>query len=584
MPASDKLKQLSEDIQGMMQDMYQNPGATSFSDCFDSMKQGEADGAVNEAIDNCKQLMLMCYQMCCNIQNDSTIEDPIGACQNCVGECYDLCCQVCDDCVSNMGEQESPAEDQAEPGEEPGESDGGTSMGDMMQNMSKEQSFIQKIKSLLSKARTMKTEGGIKFPASDFLYVPDPQTPSTWKLRVAEGRPGNITAAQLGRAAAALGPKGYMGNKVQMPASAKASAKRKLLGLYHKINAEPPAYIGKEISEPSMVFWQKEDGTYRWFATYSNNYRDEDRPSEIIAAQSHENFVKEVDSGQLPYPQLWHWHVPGTQWGQADWLAFDKETGMAMAAGYILPGHEKEAEAVAQREDLGVSHGMPPESIRRDPNEQSVIIRHITREISDLPLSAAANKLTSFSVFNEEKAMGIPDVKKEYLKQLGYTDDQIQQIEEGNVAKAQKAAELNLESKEESVVETPAVETPVVEAPVAETPAVEYMTKESFDSQMAALVKSVSDSNALVAQALQAITTRLDTVEEKSKEITNPIPSASIAALISQNLTATKAKEAQVRANSELAKSGPVETPAESAGAIQTGNPILDSIFAGIVK
>jgi hypothetical protein len=77
-----------------------------------------------------------------------------------------------------------------------------------------------------------KTENGQQFPASAYLVVPDPEQPSTWKLRVQE-TPGSVTPAQLGRAAAALGP-GFRGNKVALSADERASALRKLRGLYRQ--------------------------------------------------------------------------------------------------------------------------------------------------------------------------------------------------------------------------------------------------------------------------------------------------------------------------------------------------------------
>jgi hypothetical protein len=106
-----------------------------------------------------------------------------------------------------------------------------------------------------------------------------------------------------------------------------------------------------------MFVWKEATGIYRTLITYSNCYRDVDNPPEIISSDSHKNFVKMVDNKEAEYPELWHWHVKGTKYGQIDWLAYDEENGFAMACGYILPGHEKEAEALTQMDDLRVSHG-----------------------------------------------------------------------------------------------------------------------------------------------------------------------------------------------------------------------------------
>src|SRR5262245_34527498 len=88
-----------------------------------------------------------------------------------------------------------------------------------------------------------KTDGGAQFTAKAYLIVPDPEQPSTWKVRVEE-TPGKVTVAQLGRAAAAL-TKGFRGNKVQASAEEIAAAKRKLRGLYRKMDAEPPEALAE---------------------------------------------------------------------------------------------------------------------------------------------------------------------------------------------------------------------------------------------------------------------------------------------------------------------------------------------------
>jgi len=69
--------------------------------------------------------------------------------------------------------------------------------------------------------RAMKTEGGTAFPAGDFAYVPDANTPSTWKLRLTSTPGGKPDPRIVGAAVAALGP-GFRGNKVQIPSAAKA--------------------------------------------------------------------------------------------------------------------------------------------------------------------------------------------------------------------------------------------------------------------------------------------------------------------------------------------------------------------------
>ena len=83
-----------------------------------------------------------------------------------------------------------------------------------------------------------KTEDGQSYPASAFAYVPDPDKPSTWKLRLWEDPEKKVTRAQLGRAAAALSPGGFRGNRVQIPSNALAGVKAKIRAAYKKLGVE----------------------------------------------------------------------------------------------------------------------------------------------------------------------------------------------------------------------------------------------------------------------------------------------------------------------------------------------------------
>ena len=71
----------------------------------------------------------------------------------------------------------------------------------------------------MKKDAPMKMEGGEQYPAAAFAYVPDPNTPSTWKLRLWDSPTTKETVAQVSRAATALTSAGFRGNKVQIPAA-----------------------------------------------------------------------------------------------------------------------------------------------------------------------------------------------------------------------------------------------------------------------------------------------------------------------------------------------------------------------------
>lgn len=251
---------------------------------------------------------------------------------------------------------------------------------------------------IILKQQPAKTEGGVRYPAADFAFVPDREKPTTWKLRLSDGRPGNKTIRQLGRAAAALSPGGFRGRRAQLPANAVASVKRRIRSEYSKLDVSHEDMPPSVKEKGNFLIWKEKDGRYRWFAIFSNNYRDDDSPPEILAAGAHEDFVKAVDAGEWPYPELWHWHVPGSRWGVSDWLGF--EGNFAMASGMVDKDCGAEAEAVAAMEDLGVSHGMPRKEIERSDEDPTVITRYRSIEISVLPSSAAANSLTGFSVLD----------------------------------------------------------------------------------------------------------------------------------------------------------------------------------------
>lgn len=96
----------------------------------------------------------------------------------------------------------------------------------------------------LSKAT--KREDGEDFPPEAFAYVPDPESPSTWKLRLWDSLSDRETRAQVGRAVAALSPGGFRGNRVQIPADDLAGVKRRVAQAWRKVNeddAELPAVL-----------------------------------------------------------------------------------------------------------------------------------------------------------------------------------------------------------------------------------------------------------------------------------------------------------------------------------------------------
>lgn len=77
-----------------------------------------------------------------------------------------------------------------------------------------------------------KREDGEDFPAEAFAYAPDKESPSTWKLRLWDSLAEQETAAQIGRAVAALSPAGFRGNPVEIPENDLPEVKRRVLAAW----------------------------------------------------------------------------------------------------------------------------------------------------------------------------------------------------------------------------------------------------------------------------------------------------------------------------------------------------------------
>ena len=83
--------------------------------------------------------------------------------------------------------------------------------------------------------KQVKTEDGSEYPAEAYAYVPDRERPSTWKLRLWENPEDKVTRVQLGRAVAALGPGGFRGNRVQIPAADLPKVKRTIAAAWRSV-------------------------------------------------------------------------------------------------------------------------------------------------------------------------------------------------------------------------------------------------------------------------------------------------------------------------------------------------------------
>ena len=337
----------------------------------------------------------------------------------------------------------------------------------------------------------------------------------------------------------------------------------------------------------SMMLWKQADGTYRWITRYSNKFRDRDTPPEIISEKSHRRFIKMVDKGLAPYPELWLWHVPNWKIGQADWLAYDDE-GFALSSGTIDKGKEPVAEWLMEREDFLVSHGMPNESIVREAEDPTVIIEHETREISLLPGDVAANTMTGF-VINKESDMTIPTEKRDALvDQWKLADGLLDSLEATNAKDAEQAAEEGVESKEKEP-ETKVVVEAEVEVEEAEDETKENATDEEPETVENPLTRDevAKAITSVFTPILDGIDGRMETLEKavvqilkadetKIKETISNTPAASLAVLLQKGIVGDE--DALVKEGDEVDDLSPEENEEEVESIL--GIPFVDRMLA----
>ena len=280
-----------------------------------------------------------------------------------------------------------------------------------------------------------------------------------------------------------------------------------ILDLFQKNNV----YTNK----PIRLWKDKKSGKLRWLAAYSSNYLDDDYPRDIISKDAHVNFISKVQNKEIPYPELWLWHLKGTAIGEADYMFYDEDNGIAMATGFIYNGMDSIAKNIAKLPvEMGVSHGMI--NVMRNKDDKKVIDDYVTIEISILPLAAAANKMTSIYMLGEEKNM-MSTEQKEFLKDTGMTDEDIavveahnKQLADENSSRERKSADETEAPEQNELKETQSQETPEAEKDVAkqtekldeETEPESHETKAADDDSAVVTVGQLKDTIKYMTDAL----------------------------------------------------------------------------------
>lgn len=243
-----------------------------------------------------------------------------------------------------------------------------------------------------------KKEGRKKFSRSDYLLNTS-DNPDDWSILLVK-ESGKFDLDQVTLAVDLL-QKEFLPS---MTGSDLISAQGRLRSIYTNLGvvAEQQPDFVKDL--PSFFLWKEKNETdttpLRWMMIYSNNAMDQDQVEpNLFKEKSHKAFAELANSGCIPMPEAWVWHVPGSRWGVADHImVLEGEDGFVLpvALGTVDLGMETVAENLFKEKSLLVSHGTPRSMILYDKTDKRLIDFAPTIEISPLPKSRAANNLTAF--------------------------------------------------------------------------------------------------------------------------------------------------------------------------------------------
>lgn len=510
----DDYGEMDEGSMQMQMPMPMPTMATSFADLMAQRDADEMAQVVGGLTDDFATLA-------CNISCDPTITDKAAALAKLAQEFQDL--------VQTYAKHEDTEETEGEEIEDHFAEDEDKELAAVQQIIGDNQPSRDKA--------TITNQGAL--PDSAFLYIEpggkkvDGKT-MPGKLRhlpVPDAAHIRNAISRLSQPATGKGAESWLTESLRKTLLAKA---RKMLESANK----------KEIDDTQLYIW-KEDGQYRWLSAYSNNRIDDE--SEIISSQSHKEFDQALHNKEWEMPELYLWHIPYSV-GQADYHAYDESAGFPVAAGHFHPGMDWAAEGILKEGWNGASHGMPEQWIKRDSTNDKVIIRHRTKEITFLPLWAAANKL-AFSIISKEQNMdevkGLPAHKRpEFVAAFG--EERVKQIEAALAEKSKEADEAGVAKKEE---------------------AQPTLTKEDF-------MKGLDTVLDKVKEALDAFDTRLKTME--AAQVKEQDQFDVMALLKAKSIIGKEA--ARVDGRSMLAKDAPEEAPAQAAGVHPVG--LINNLLA----
>lgn len=276
------------------------------------------------------------------------------------------------------------------------------------------------------------------------------------------------------------------------------------------INAIVRAVLGSDKPELKTGAGFKALGN-AWFAWWSNNFIDHD--GEYFAEKAIDEYVRRVDVGAVPYPELWLWHTPGTRHGQAEWVG--RIGHFAVAAGSFddtPAGRAAQAHYAKAGGDYGMSHGFT-----YDPGQKSDGVFHQfnTFEISVLPAKAAANPYTQFSEVFE---MEMDDEKFAFLARVLGSEEIAQQLVTATEDKSRAMEALDVRYKDFVRMDEPAVkaeddeeDTPETEAVPDEDTPTETTPEEKAD--VGAFIEGITEDVAALANVVNSLIGKLEAAQ-----------------------------------------------------------------------
>ncbi len=249
----------------------------------------------------------------------------------------------------------------------------------------------------------------------------------------------------------------------------------------------------------------------RWYALWSNAFEDHD--GEFFSEKAIDEYVRRVDVGAVPYPELWLWHTPGTRHGQAEWVG--RIGHFAVAAGSFddtPAGKAAQAHYAKAGGDYGMSHGFT-----YDPGQKSDGVFHQfnTFEISVLPAKAAANPYTQFSEVFE---MEMDDEKFAFLARVLGSEEIAQQLVTATEDKSRAMEALDVRYKDFVRMDEPAVkaeddeeDTPETEAVPDEDTPTETTPEEKAD--VGAFIEGITEDVAALANVVNSLIGKLEAAQ-----------------------------------------------------------------------